>query len=162
MTTGEMIRVVVLLVVGALLTFLLQPLMYKQGIFWEPNVQNPQAALEGWVSTEYMKAALAVFGVSAFCTVLWSILTTNSKAHTGQEVKGWILFWWLLGLAPLLSIGVAIGLLNQTPEPRLSMAMFFVLDIGITYWLTTASSTPGLVRYTPPLSHQIRNLIGAE
>ena len=59
----------------------------------------------------------------------------------------------------ILSIGVAIGLLNQIEEVRLSLAIFFVLDILLLYWLTTATSTPGLLMYTPPLASQMRDFL---
>ncbi|MDJ0716934.1 MAG: hypothetical protein QNJ54_22410 [Prochloraceae cyanobacterium] len=159
MKTGEIIRVIVLSLVGAILMFVVQPFLYKQGLIWEPDVQNPEAALESWASDEYMAAATFVFGASVFSTILWCVLTAKSTAHRPDEIKHWILWWWVLGLVPILSIGVAIGLLNQIEEVRLSLALFFVLDILLLFWLTTATSTPGLLMYTPPLAHQMRHFL---
>ena len=159
MSTGGIIRVILLSLVGAIFMFVVQPFIYKQGLIWEPNVLDPEAALEAWSSGEYMAAALFVFGVSILSTILWCVLATKSKAHRPDEIKQWSLWWWVLGLVPIISIGVAIGLLNQIEEVRLSLAIFFVLDILLLFWLTTATSTPGLLMYTPPLARQIRNFL---
>lgn len=161
MKTSEIIRVIVLSLIGAILMFAVQPFIYKQGLIWEPNV-NPEileSTLEGWSSGDYMTAAMFVFVVSVFSAILWCVLANKSKAHRQDEVKPWSLVWWLLGLVPVLSIGVAIGLFNQVEEVRLSLAIFFVLDILLLFWLTTATSTPGLLMYTPPLARQIRNFL---
>lgn len=159
MKPSEIIRVIVLSLVGAILMFAIQPWIYKQGLIWTPNQSDPQTALNNWASRDYLGAALFVFGVSVTCTILWSVLTAKSNAHRPNEIRQWSLWWWLLGLVPLLSIGVAIGFLNQIAELRLSLALFFVLDIMILYWLTTATSTPGLLIETPPLARQLRYLI---
>jgi hypothetical protein len=159
MKTGEIIRIIVLSLIGAVLMFAVQPFIYKQGLIWEPNIQNPQAALESWASGDYMASAMCVFWVAVFSTILWCVMTAKSKAHRPDEIKQWSLWWWVLGLVPLLSIGVAIGLLNQIEEVRLSLAIFFVFDILGLFWLTTTTSTPGLLMHTPPLARQMRDLI---
>lgn len=157
MKTGEIIRVIVLSLLGAILMFGVQPFIYKQGLIWEPNVQNPKAALASWANGAYIGAALFVFGVSVACTILWCVMTAKSKAHRPDEIKQWSLWWWILGLVPLLSIGVGIGVFNTIAELRLSLAVFFVLDILVLFWLTTATSTPGLLMYTPPLAEKLRD-----
>ncbi len=159
MKPGEIIRVIVLSLVGAIFMFVVQPSIYKQGLIWEPDVQNSEAFLEAWASGEYMEAAMFVFGASVFSTILWCVLTAKSTANKLYEIQQWILWWWVLGLVPLLSIGVAIGLINQIEEVRLSLALFFVLDILLLFWLTTATSTPGLLCHTPPLAHQMRDFL---
>ena len=159
MKTSEIIRVIVLSLIGAILMFAVQPFIYKQGVIWEPNVQEPEVALAGWASGDYMTAAIFVFAVSVFSAILWCVLANKSKAHRQDEVKPWSLVWWLLGLVPVLSIGVAIGFFNDVEEARLSLAIFFVLDILLLFWLTTATSTPGLLMYTPPLARQLRNFL---
>lgn len=159
MKTGEIIRVIVLSLVAAVLMFWVQPLIYKQGFIWEPNVQNPRSALANWVGGDYIRAALFVFGVSVTCTILWFVMTSKSQANRPDEIKQWRLLWWILGLVPLLSIGVAIGIFNQVPEPRLSLAFLFILNILVLFWLTTATSTSGLLMYTPPLAAQLRDLL---
>ena len=159
MNTGEIIRVIILSLIGAILMFFAQPFIYRQGLLWEPDVQNPDAALEAWTSGEYMAAAMLVFVISVISAVLWCVLASKSKAHMQNEVKPWILWWWLLGLVPILGLGIAIGFLNQVEEVRLSLAIFFVLDILLLFWLTTATSTPGLLMYTPPLARQMRDFL---
>ncbi|MEG3436432.1 hypothetical protein V0288_04810 [Pannus brasiliensis CCIBt3594] len=160
MKTGEIIRVIVISLVGALLMFLVQPFIYKQG--WmgkDPDLADPLAALESWANGSYMVAAGVVFGVSVICTIFWCAMAAKSKAHRPDELRGWSLAWWILGLFPVLSIGPAIGFFNPIAGLRLSLALFFVLDILILFWLPTASSTPGLLIYTPPFAHPLRDLI---
>jgi hypothetical protein len=86
-------------------------------------------------------------------------MTSKSQASRPDEIGRWRLWWWILGLVPLLSIGVAIGFFNQIPEPRPSLAILFILNILVLFWLTTATSTPGLLMYTPPLAAQLRDLL---
>lgn len=155
----ELIRIIIISILGAILMFWIQPFLYKQGLIWEPNIQNPQTALENWVSLDYTPAAFWVFGVSVVCTIVWYIMTSKSQAHRPNEINQWQLYWWLIGLLPLISIGLGIGFFNKIPEPRLSLAFFFLVDILILYWLTTATSTPGLLMYTPPLAAQLRDLL---
>ncbi len=159
MNTSEIIRVIVLSLIGAIFMFVVQPFIYRQGLLWEPDVQNPEAALDAWASRDYMAAAMLVFIVSVLSAILWFVLTTKSKAHTQDEIKPWIMWWWLLGLIPILSIGVAIGFFNQSEKARLSLAIFFVLDMLWLFWLTTATSTSGLLRYTPPLAYKMRDVL---
>ena len=161
MKTGEIIRVIVLSLFGAFLMFYVQPLIYRQGLLYRPSdVQNPESLLQLFASGDYMNAAVIVFFVSALATILWCNLATKSKANKMEEISSWRLFWWLLGLVPVLSIGVAIAMLPETHnEARLSLALFFALDILIVFWLTTTTSTPGLLMYIPPLSLQIRNFL---
>ncbi|MDJ0662349.1 MAG: hypothetical protein QNJ42_23110 [Crocosphaera sp.] len=155
----ELIRIIIISIIGAILMFGIQPLLYKQGLIWEPDIQDPRAALESWVSRDYTIAAFWVFGVSLICAIFWYIMTNKSQAHRPDEINQWRLWWWLIGLIPLISIGVAIGIFNQVPELRLSLAFFFLIDILIVFWLTTATSTPGLLMYTPPLAPQLRDLL---
>lgn len=155
----EMLRIIVISVIGAILMFGIQPLLFRQGLIWEPNVQDPRGALELWVNGDYTIAAFCVFGVSVICTIIWYFMASKSQAHRPDEISKWRLWWWLIGLIPLISIMVAIGLLNTQAAARLSLTLFFVVDVLILFWLTTASSTPGLLMYTPPLSPQLRNFL---
>jgi hypothetical protein len=56
MKTGEIIRVIAIIVVGAILMFLIQPFIFRTGAIWSPSVQDPGAALariwwrRGWFS----------------------------------------------------------------------------------------------------------------
>lgn len=159
MKPGEIIRVIAIIVVGAILMFLIQPFIFRTGAIWSPSVKDPGAALASWASGAYMVAAGVVFGLSIACTILWCVMTAKSAARRPDELRAWSLWWWLLGIVPILSIGLAIGFFNPIEELRLLLALFFVLDILILFWLPTASSTPGLLIYTPPLSHQLRDII---
>ncbi|MDJ0581747.1 hypothetical protein [Crocosphaera sp.] len=155
----ELFRIIVIIFIGAILMFGIQPLLFRQGLIWTPNVQDPRGALELWVSGDYTIAAFCVFGVSVICTFIWYFMASKSQAHRPDEISKWRLWWAIMGLIPLMSIVVAIGVLNTQAAARLSLTFFFVIDVLILFWLTTASSTPGLLMYTPPLAPQLRNFL---
>ena len=155
MKPAELIRIIVLTLVGGLIMFLLQPLIYQKQIF-PLNVPNSSA----WVSNYYMTGALIVFLVSVISTIIWCTITGMSKAARNDEVEGMRIFWWLIGLLPLFSIFAAIFFYRGDDSALLSLTSLFLVDVFILYWLTTITSTPGLFKYLPPMSMFVRNLLG--
>ena len=155
----ELINIIVFSMIGAILMFRIQPFIYKQGLIWQPNQEDSQTTLESWVSGEYTMAALWIFAVSLLCTFVWYFMASRSQAHRPKQIQQWRGCWAIIAVIPVLSIGVGIGFFNQVSEMRLSLAVFFLIDILILFWLTTATSTPGLLIYTPPLAMELRNLL---
>lgn len=154
MKAGEIIRIIVLSVVGLLVMFWVQPLIYQNRII---RIDVPR--IETWVSNYYMIAALIVCGVSLFSTIAWFVMTLLAEDHKGSDISKWSVIWWIVGILPVLSICVAIGFFNGSNDALLSLTFFFVLDILWLYWLPTATSTPGLFKYIPPFAFQIRGLM---
>jgi hypothetical protein len=158
MKAGEIIRVIVFYLVGAALMFWGQPFLYINQIIGLSDVQET----ETWVSDFYLPAAGIVFGGCLLATIIWLVITAISKADRSEDIQKSSLWWWLIGLLPVISICVAIALYKDgSAEAQISLAAFFVLDFLWLYWLATATSTPGLFMFIPPLSRQIRSLIGA-
>lgn len=156
MKAGEIIRIIVFSLVGAVFMFLVQPWFYQSG-----SIDINISRIEAWVSNYYTTAALIVFGVSVFSTIVWCVSTARSKDSRANEIAKWSLIWWLIGLLPVFSIGIAIGLYRGSDEAFLSLIVFFILDFLWLYWFTTATSTPGLFMFIPPLAYRVRGLIGA-
>jgi len=143
MKSQEIIRIIAISLVGALLMFWLQPQIYNARL-----IALDVKSLTTWLRDSYSTAAFIVFGTAVFATIVWTIMTATAKVQTGQEVLGWQLTWWLIGLIPLIGICLALWLFGKTA--LYSLTGFFVLDAIILYWLTTATSSPGLFKRIPP------------
>lgn len=155
MRTGEIVRIIILIFLGAGLMFLLQPYVYTGKLVRLLDIVR----IEAWVDTYYIPGAMTVFGASVSATLIWYIATGISKASRAEEVNRWRLMWWLLGLLPLVSIVVAIVLFHGSEDAIPTLSLFFVLDGLWLYWLTTATSSSGLFMLLPPLSQQLRRYI---
>lgn len=156
MRVNEITRIVVLAVIVAFMMFVLQPLPYIRGLISLSDVPEP----ESWVSDYYMKGALIVFCASAIAALIWLLFAATSKGHKGRDVNKSQPIWWIIGLIPLIGIGFAIGPYKGSNDALISLSFFYVIDVLILYWLTTATSTPGSLMYIPPFSYIMRGLIG--
>jgi hypothetical protein len=144
MKSQEIIRIIIITLVGGLIVFWLQPQLYILRLITVADVPN----LDTWLQNSYNTAAAIVFGTSVLATLLWMVMTATAKVQTGQDVLSWQLTWWLIGLLPLIGICVALWLFGG--ESLYPLTGFFVVDALILYWLTTATSSPGLFKRTPP------------
>ena len=144
MKSQEIIRIIIITLIGALIVFWLQPQVYTLRLITVTNV--PQLA--NWLQSSYNTAAAIVFGSSVLATLIWMVMTSTAKVQTGQDVLGWQLTWWLIGLVPLMGICVALWLFGS--KSLYPLTGFFIVDTLILYWLTTATSSPGLFKRTPP------------
>ena len=142
MKSQEIIRIIVITLVGALVMFWAQPQIYNSSLI------SFDVDKADWLENNYNPAAFIVFGAAVFATIVWTVMTATAKVQTGQDILGWQLTWWLIGLIPLFAICGAIYFLSK---PALySLTVFFVFDVLLLYWLTTATSSPGLFKRTPP------------
>jgi hypothetical protein len=64
--------------------------------------------------------------------------------------------WWIFLLFPVLSICVAISFFTGSNDTLVFLTIFFVLDILLLFWLPTATSTPGGLKFLPPGSIHLR------
>lgn len=166
MKIREIIQIIILLILGYLLMFVLQPLLYKQNAFG--IIQSIR--FEKWLPL-YYGAARIVFGFSLIFTVLWYVLTLINQNDNNRSF--WTLIWYIgLGLlVVILSIGIYFN--NQYPsghtdqgkliqETLLSLFSLFLFDsLFFLYWLPTATSTPGLFKNgVVPGSRMINGIIG--
>jgi hypothetical protein len=156
MKAGEIIRVIVFSLIGAVLMFWVQPLLYQSRIIRLADVPR----IEAWVSNYYMIAAAIVFAVSLISTVIWCVMAALAPHHKADDVAKWSLIWWIIGIFPVVSICVAIGFFKGSNDALLSLTALFILDILWIYWWITATSTPGLLMNIPPFAFPLRRLIG--
>jgi hypothetical protein len=151
---GEIIRLFVFTLVGSLLMFVLQPLIYSGGLVRLSDIQKQDL----WLSDNYMPAATIVFIVSILATLIWYVWNTYAPPSDGKAAAARSIGWWLLLLLPILGIVVAllfaiqpavtIGKLTGIDLPIL--AAMFTFDVLVIYWAATATSTPGLAKRLPP------------
>ncbi|NER07690.1 MAG: hypothetical protein F6K17_36565 [Okeania sp. SIO3C4] len=116
--------------------------------------------VEIWINSHYIFGAGVVFAVSVLSTVIWCLITANAKAHQAREVSQWMLVWWLFLLFPVLSICLAIGFFKGSDDALVPLTIFFVFDILLLFWLPTATSTPGGLKFVPPGSIKLRRFFG--
>jgi hypothetical protein len=154
MKPWEIVRIIIFTVIGAALMFLGQRLIYENQI-----VPIQKISLDSWLAADYTTAALIMFGVCMFSTIVWCVLAATSKFTDGSKTGSWMLLWWLLGLLPMAGIAITVFFINRSDEAQISLMGFFVLDTLLLYWLPTATSSPEAVKYIPPgaflLRHQL-------
>ncbi|HLO85399.1 MAG TPA: hypothetical protein VK203_10360 [Nostocaceae cyanobacterium] len=155
MKASEVIRIIVFSLIGALAMFWLQPLIYRSR--WTGFILT-DVRLEPWLSNFYMTGATVVFAVSFVCTIIWYVLAAKAQIRDGKDAERWVLIWWVLLFPPVLSICVAIGFFRGTDQALLSLTTFFLINILFLYWLTTATSSPGALKFVPPGAFLVRRL----
>jgi hypothetical protein len=154
MRAAELTRIVIIIILGTGLVFFLQPWLYNsQTLFID-------TAPEEWISNQYLPGAYLISGISVAMTVGWYVLSAGAKILTSKDTSSWRLLWWIFLLVPLLSIGIALKVFNQDQTAMPSLALLFVIDVLILFWLPTVTSSPGHTMFLPPGSMTIRRMIG--
>lgn len=156
MKSGELTRLIIYLLVGALIIFIGQPWLYQSRIVKITDVPN----IQDWIGNYYMSKAAIVFGISLISVVFWSISGVKSKAETHSELKGWRGIWYGLLFINVLSIFIAIYFTKVSDDALLSSALFLLFDVIWIFWLGTALSSPNLFMYLPPGAEKIRSVFG--
>ena len=157
-TTAEIIRLVLIPLVGAVGMFVLQPIFYQSQIIRLTDVK-PQV----WVNAHYFPAAMIVFGLAIFTALGWCALNVMSQPSNASAAKRRVTWWWMMLGIPLFGIGLAIFLSRQgilapkgSNDATISLICLFLTDVIWLYWLTTATSTSGLAKFIPPMASLFR------
>ena len=151
MKTSEIIRIIFISLIGLIVMFLVQPFFYRSRILRISDID-----VGTWINNYYNPGGMIVFVVSVLSTIIWYLMTANAKAHRSKEVDQWVVVWWIFLLFPVLSICGAIGFFQGSNDALVFLTIFFVLDILLLFWLPTATSTPGGLKFVPPGSIQLR------
>lgn len=155
MKPTELIRIIVITIIGIALMLLGQPWLYRSDTIYVDVLD-----VEEWLATEYMTSSYCVLAAAITATILWSVLAARANPLMAKDTASWRLLWWIFLLVPILSIGVALWL--QTEEStRTSLATLYAIDVLVLYWLPTASSSPSHTKYLPPGSMSLRNIFGS-
>ena len=153
MKIAEIVRIIILVVVGGLLMFFVQPTLFEKGIF--PITDVP---LDAWIQNDYMTAARIIFAVCLVCTILWCVLTARARIEGSRHVNPWFLTWWVIGVFPIVAIGIALYFFNRSEQALLVLTAFWIIDVLLLYWLTTAIATPRQLKYVPPGAPFLRSI----
>jgi len=153
MNVFELVRIIAITILGCILMFAVQPWLYQSQTLFLADV-----APEAWVADEYMPGAYLVAAVSIIGTLLWYFCSAGARILTSQDTSRWRLFWWIVFLMPLLSIGGALYFFNKSRDALLSVAFLYVFDIFFLFWLPTATSSPAPTKFLPPGAFVLRRL----
>lgn len=157
MKTSEIIRIILCIILGYVLMFYVQPLIYENGII---QLGLATAILKQVWFLDYYQGAWLVFAFSVIATIAWYVLAAKAKIKGGNDTSKWSVVWWLFLLLPVLSTLIAIVLFKDKSS-FISLSGLYILDgVFLLYWLPTATSSPGLLRNIPPGSQLLRSLIG--
>ena len=156
MKASEIIRIIIFSLTGLIVMFLAQPFLFRSRI---TIFRISDIDVGTWINNYYNPGGIVVFVVSVLSTIIWYFITANAKAHQAKEVARWEVVWWIFLLFPVLSICVAIGFFTGSNDTLVFLTIFFVLDILLIFWLPTATSTPGSLKFVPPGSIHLRRFI---
>ncbi|MGF1542375.1 MAG: hypothetical protein ACFCU5_18350 [Pleurocapsa sp.] len=155
MKSGEITRLIICLIIGALIIFIGQPWLYESRIIRITDVPD----IKNWIGNYYMIQAAIVFGIAVISVIFWSIAGIKAKA-TGSELKAWRTVWYVLLFINVLSIFLAIYFKKVSDDALLPSALLLLFDVIWIFWLGTALSSPNLFMYLPPGSGKIRRVFG--
>jgi len=156
MKAGEIIRIIIFSLLGAVLMFWIQPWIYQNRFIQITDVPK----IEAWVSNYYTTGATVVFTVSLISTLLWYGMAAKAQIKGGEDAARWSLVWWLIFLLPILSICLAIYFFRGSEQALLSLTGFFIFDVLVLFWFSTVTSSPQALMYAPPGAFLIRRLVG--
>jgi hypothetical protein len=152
---GDVIRILSVTIAGAVLMFLAQPWLYQSG-----TIPITLVEVETWIAEHYTPGTAIVFGSALVATILWYLSAIRARVTTFNDASPMRLVWGLLLLVPIIGICVALYFYNNSQEALLSLTLMYVVDILVLYWLATAISSPGLLKFIPPGSFTLRHLVG--
>lgn len=155
MKSGEITRLIICLIIGALIIFIGQPWLYESRIIRITDVPN----IKDWIGNYYMIQAAIVFSIALVSVIFWSVAGIKAKA-TGNELRAWRTIWYLLLFVNVLSIFIAIYLKKVSDDALVSSALLLLFDVIWIFWLGTALSSPNLFMYLPPGSGKLRRVFG--
>jgi len=157
MRASELIRIAAFAVLGAFLVFFLQPWLYQNQILFISD-----QTVDTWLTDAYMPGAMLVFGIAFVGTLAWYFLSAGAKIVTGEDNSRWQVLWWIILLAPVLSVCAALAFFNSSQDALLSLTAFYVFDVVLLFWLPTATSSPLTTKFLPPGAFFLRRLFEPE
>jgi hypothetical protein len=142
LTPLETIRLFAIPILGTMLMFVAQPLLFSGQ--W---LRLSDVKVQTWINNHYMPMAAIVLNIK--------LPHKTPEAGARRASK-----WWLISIVPVLGTVLAIFLSRQgilapksSGDAILPLIVLFTIDIITIYWLTTATSTPGGARRLPPGSN---------
>jgi cytochrome bd-type quinol oxidase subunit 2 len=148
----EVIRLFVIPLVGTMLMFVIQPLLFSGQ--W---LRLTDVKVQSWLNNHYMPMAAIVLACTLLSVAIWIGWNAKFPHHDISEGERRATAWWFLSLIPIVGSILAIVLSRQSilapkgsSDAILPLVVLFTIDIITIYWLTTATSTPANGRRLPP------------
>lgn len=116
----------------------------------------------GWVSSIFERASLIVWVVSLMASVIWYVMAVQMKRHFDprKDTKSAMVRWWMVLLVPLLSLIGNIWIFGKASTVAFPWFVgFLLLNMVLTFWLSTALSTPSILAHVVPLAFEIRRVL---
>lgn len=152
LTTLEVVRLFVIPILGMMLMFVVQPLLFSGQ--W---LRLSDVKIQTWLNSHYMPMASIVLASSLLAVVIWIGWNIKSPHKTPEAGARRVGSWWFISMIPIVGTIIAIVLSRQgilapksSGDAILPLIILFVVDITFIYWLTTATSTPSPARRLPP------------
>jgi cytochrome bd-type quinol oxidase subunit 2 len=152
LTTAELIRLFVIPILGTLLMFVAQPLLFSGQ--W---LRLTDVKVQTWINNHYLPMAAIVLASSLLAMLIWIVWNLRSPHKDALEGSQRVGSWWFISIIPIIGTAIAIVLSRQnilaaksSNDAVVPVILLFAIDIIFIYWLTTASSTPGNARRLPP------------
>jgi uncharacterized membrane protein len=151
-TPAEVIRLFVIPILGTMLMFVVQPLLFSGQ--W---LRLSDVKIQTWLNSHYIPMASIVLASSLLALVIWigwNIKSPHRTPEAGAQRAG---SWWFIAIIPIIGTVLAIILSRQgilapksSSDAILPLIILFTIDIIVIYWLTTATSSPCGARRLPP------------
>ncbi|MEM9272879.1 MAG: hypothetical protein AAGA80_07940 [Cyanobacteria bacterium P01_F01_bin.143] len=142
---------------GFFLLFMLAPWLFTTTSLAPIDVDT-----EEWIPGNYITGACIVFLCSLIMQILWLVKSKYYKDGLDQ-IKDTEIYWYLGLMISFISVLIAlfITVFSQEGSQRafLPLIVIFSLAVAAIYWLPTASSTPGALKYIAPYSIDIRKFL---
>ena len=152
LTTIEVIRLFVIPILGTMLMFVIQPLLFSGQ--W---LRLSDVTIKTWLNNHYVPIASIVLASSLLAVVIWIGWNIKSPHRTPEAGAQRASSWWFISIIPIIGTAIAIVLSRQgilapksSGDAILPLIILFSIDIIVIYWLTTATSTPDCARRLPP------------
>lgn len=159
LTPAEVIRLFVIPILGTMLMFVIQPLLFSGQ--W---LRLTDVKVQSWLNNHYMPMAAIVLACTLLSVVIWIGWNVQSPCDSGDRHKSKQrqTAWWFISLIPIIGSTLAIVSSRQnilapkgSSDAILPLVVLFSIDIIAIYWLTTATSTPGGSSRLPPGSQSL-------
>ncbi|BAI88990.1 MULTISPECIES: hypothetical protein [Limnospira] len=114
-----------------------------------------------WVASIFERASLIVWSVSLIGSVIWYMMAVQMRRHFApKDTKSAMVKWWIVLLLPLLVLIGNIWVFGKASTAAFPWFVgFLLLNMVLTFWLSTAVSTPSPLAHVVPLAFEIRRVL---
>lgn len=134
----------------------IQRWLFASGIIPLLNVEPSK-----WVSSAFIPGSLIVLGTSAISAILWYLIALKMRPeftvqNTGSARAKWAVFLFF----PVVSIIITLYIFGETSPVALPyFSVFLVINMLVTFWLSTVLATPTILAHVVLFAPLIRSVL---